>query len=255
MTRQPPLAFPRFYTILATTCALLGAAALAAPAQAAVIGFDNGYGPVAHGETYQESGFSLLFDANKPGADGTSAVGAVIDGSDPWVCEIACPVNNAGMYYGAFNDSVVWITSEGANPFRLLSLDASFIGHTTALGGYPAVSGLLSARGYFADGSYTEETLSLDGPSAAGFEFGSYGLGAFSQLEFVEIALYGYACDLSGQCNAFGTNRGQFAIDNLELVEAGDVGEVPEPATGLIFGLGLIGLAANARRRNRNAGV
>lgn len=249
MTRHSRFAPSIFGSTLAKICgAGLGAALLAAPAQAAVIGFEAGYGPVAHGESYQEAGFSLLFDANRTGAGASNAVGAIIDGSDPWLCEIACPINNAGMYYGAFNDSVVWITSQSANPFRMLGLDASFIGHTTALDGYPAVSGLLRAQGFRADGSSTLLTMNLDGPSDDGFEFGSYDFGAFGQLEFVEIALFGYVCNLSGNCTAFGTNQGQFAIDNLELVEAT---AVPEPASGLIFGLGLAGLAAAARRNRR----
>jgi len=252
MTRHARLASPTFGLTVATFCgAALGAAALAAPAQAATIGFESGYGAVAHGASYQESGFSMYFDANRTGADSSSAVGAFVDGSDPWACDMACPVNNAGMYYGAFNDSVVWITAHENNPFRMLGLDASFIGHTTELGGYPAVSGLLRAQGFRAEGSSEILTLALDGPSNSGFEFGNYGLGAFSQLAFVEVALFGFVCNLSGSCTAFGTNQGQFAIDNVNL-ELAEVADVPEPASALLFGLGLAGLAAGARRRMNN---
>ncbi|MEW7850582.1 NF038120 family PEP-CTERM protein [Massilia aurea] len=248
MTRHARLASPTFSLTFATFC---GAAALAAPAQAATIGFESGYGAVAHGESYQESGFSMYFDANRLGADSSSAVGAFVDGSDPWACDMACPVNNASRYYGAFNDSVVWITADDDNPFRMLGLDASFIGHTTELGGYPAVAGLLRAQGFHADGTSSIVTLALDGPSSGGFEFGAYGLGAFSQLAFVEIALFGFVCNLSGNCSPFGTNQGQFAIDNVNL-ELAEVADVPEPASALLFGLGLAGLAAGARRRRNN---
>jgi len=253
MIRHARLAPTTLGKTLAMLCsATLGAAVLAAPAQAATIGFENGYGAVAHGETYQESGFSLYFDANKTGADGSSGVGAFVDGSDPWACDMACPVNNSSMYYGAFNDSVVWITAEDGNPFRMLGLDASFIGNTTELGGYPAVSGLLRAQGFRADGTSSFLDLALDGPSSAGFEFGGYDFGAFSQLEFMEVALFGFVCNVSGNCTAFNTNQGQFAIDNLNL-EAGASADVPEPATALLFGLGIAGLAASARRRRSNS--
>lgn len=252
MTRHSRLALPQFVSFLATSCgALLGAAAFSAPAHAAVLGFESGYGQVAHGERYQEAGFTLDFDANKAGADSNNAVGFFVDGSDPWVCEIACPVNNPGMYYGALNDSVIWITADNQNPFRMLGLDASFIGHSTALDGYPATAGLLRAQGFAADGSSAIVTLGLDGPSDDGFEFGAYSLGAFADMEFIEIALFGFVCNTAGNCTAFGTNQGQFAIDNLELVGT-DVAEVPEPATALMVGLGLAGLAS-ARRRRQNA--
>ena len=173
MTRHARLAAFTFGSTLTRFCSAgLGVAALAAPAHAGFIGFEGGYGAVTHGETYRESGFSMQFDANRAGADDTTAVGAFVDGSDPWVCEIACPVNNPGLYYGALNDSVVWITADSADPFRLLGLDASFIGHTTALDGYPAVAGLLRAQGFRADGTFATMTMNLAGPSGDGFEFG-----------------------------------------------------------------------------------
>jgi len=253
MTRHARFALPNLGSTLAMLCGTaLGAAVLAAPAQAATIGFENGYGAVAHGETYQESGFAMRFDANKAGADGSTGVGAFVDGSDPWACDMACPVNNSSMYYGAFNDSVVWITAEGSSPFRMLGLDASFIGNTTELDGYPATSGLLRAQGFRADGTSSFLDLALDGPSSAGFEFGGYDFGAFSQLEFVEVALFGFVCNVAGNCSAFNTNQGQFAIDNLNL-ESGAAADVPEPATALLFGLGIAGLAASARRRRSNS--
>lgn len=251
MTRQPQLAVPAFGITLGKLAgAVLGAAALAAPAQAAVIGFENGYGPVAHGESYQEAGFTFGFDANRIGADDTNAVGAFVDSTDPWMCEIACPTNNPGMYYGAFNDSVVFINAGANNPFRIRNLDASFIGNSTTLSGYPTVAGLLRVQGFAADGSTAFTTLNLDGPSASGFTFGNYSLGAFGEMDFVEIALFGFTCAPTGSCSAFNSNKGQFAIDNLDLILA-DAVDVPEPATGLIFGLGLVGLVA-ARRRNNN---
>ena len=253
MIRQARLASPTLGSTLAMLCsATLGAVVLTASAQAATIGFESGYGAVAHGETYQESGFSMRFDAYNPQADSSTGVGAFVDGSDPWACDMACPVNNSSMYYGAFNDSVVWITAEDRNPFRMLGVDASFIGNTTELGGYPAISGLLRVQGFRADGTSSFINLALDGPSGAGFEFGSYDMDTFSRLEFMRIALFGFVCDAARECDSFNTNQGQFAIDNLNL-ESGPAADVPEPATALLFGLGIAGLAASARRRRNNS--
>ena len=197
------------------------------------------------GETYREAGYSMLFEAYDASAVG-SAVGAILDGTDPTACvDMACPVGNPGYYYGAFNDSIVWLSSETAGQrFNINSIAASFIGSNPSLGSYPAVSGLLRIQGWLADGSWVTQDIALNGPTGAGFDFGTYLMPtAFSSLNFVQAAMFGFTCNTTGTCNAFSTNRGQFGIDDLEVTA------VPEPATALIFGLGLAGLVAGARRR------
>lgn len=246
MNRKLHSTLPTLTRIAAT---LLAAAAFAAPAQAATIGFETGYSmPAGSGDTYVESGFKMRFEAYDVSDVGT-AVGNIIDGSDPYPCvDMACPTNNSGLYYSAINDSIVWIESATAGGlFSFNSLDASFIGADANLATYPVYPGFLRVQGFLADGSSTYEDILFGRPGAGGFRFGTYDFSElFSQTEFVAAALFAFSCDAALDCQAFGTNLGQFAIDNLDL---DSLVEVPEPASAAIFGLGLMGLIAGARRR------
>ncbi|AWL03963.1 PEP-CTERM sorting domain-containing protein [Massilia oculi] len=251
MTRKSQMALPSLTSPLAKlAAAALGAAAIAAPVQAANITFDSGAGMLfGSGDTWQESGYNMRTEAYDP-ADVGSLVGMIADSSDPGFCvAMACPVNGDGGYYGALNDSIVWLSSASAGAsFMMKSLDASFIGLDAALGGYPAISGILRMQGFLADGTYLLQDLLLDGPGSSGFEFGRYTpFETFANTAFVSVAMFGFTCNAAGNCSAFNSNRGQFAIDNLVLEDA--LAEVPEPATLALFGLGFAGLAARARRR------
>jgi len=253
MIRKSHVALPLGSTLTKILGATLATAVLAAPAQAGVIGFETGYGMAfGSGETYSEAGFDLLFEAYDYEAVG-SAVGSIIDGTDPFACvDMACPVGNDSYYYGAFNDSIIYVTSQTAGQtFNVNSFDASFIGADPNLGSYPLYAGMLRIQGWLANGQSTYINFLLDGPYSDGFNFGHYiAPSAFSSLDFVQIAIFGLACNNAGTCSPFTTNQGQFGIDNIELIAA--AAEVPEPATALIFGLGLAGMITGARRRLRS---
>jgi hypothetical protein len=223
---------------------------LAGSAQAATINFNNFFGPVAHGDYIQSSGYDLGFYSNVPGAvPGQDLVGTFIDGSTSQSCDIAaCPVNNPTTYYGALDDSYIDLTMTSGYRFTVKSFDASFIGGTPILpetAVYPAISGLLRIQGILANGGGSvTETYQLAGPSATGFNFARYNTSAaFSKLEFSEALFYGFACNSAGSCSAFSTDRGQFGIDNINV-------EVPEPASFALFGLGMAGVAFSRRRKS-----
>lgn len=251
MNRKSQLALPSLGTPLTKFLAITAAAtALAVPAHAATITFEAGAGAAyIDSEVYSESGFNFGFYS--PFADGAGTlVGVNIDGSDPsWCANMACPTGPSGAYYGALNDSVVSIWSDSTNPFRLQSFDASFIGHTSALGGYLDTVGLILVRGVTAAGDVLEEDFWLDGPGSDGFSFANFSATTMFDNAFTELLMIGFACGNDGFCRAYQSNTAQFALDNVVLISDG-AAEVPEPASGLIFGLGLLGLLARARRRS-----
>ncbi len=229
----------------ATTAALLGAAALTMPAQATEIvkiNFEGASGLVGGDDFIQQNGMTIGF-YDPYGASG-SFVGLFADGTDPQSCFAgACPVNNASTYYAALNDSYVDITNSNNFSFRVNSFDASFIGGSSVLSSYPALPGFLRIQGFFASGGSAYEDYALYAPGPGGFEFGSYNTSAaFAKNMFVEVAIFGFACNAVGSCNAFTTDRGQFALDNISLT-------VPEPSTQMMFGLGLLAMLTSVRRR------
>jgi hypothetical protein len=226
---------------------VLSAASLAAlpAAHAAVIDFENlGVGGVGHNDYFQQAGFDLAGYSNDADAVDGDLVGAINDGTDPGSCvNLMCPAN-AGHYYAGLNDGVLEITrSVPQQTFRVQSFDASFIGATVGAT-YPAVAGVLRIVGFFSDGTAAVEDYDLAGPGANGFAFAHYTTSAgFGSQQFSSIALFASSCNVGGPCTAFSNNKGQFAIDNL------NVSAVPEPSSWLMLGAGLLGLAAVRRRR------
>ena len=224
-------------------------AAAVVPAQAAIIDFEKLLGPVGHNQTMLEEGYRLTGWANLLTAVETDLVGAVLDGSDLETCvSRTCPTNNTTHYYAGLNDGLLSVQSPGVvGTVKLSSFQASYIGDNAL--SYPSVAGLIRVQGWRPNGTSLSQTFNLAGPTTGSFKFAQFTMAsAFATTSFAEIAFFGFTCAASGSCSAFSTDRGQFALDNLNVTAMVDL---PEPATGLLLGLGLIGVAASARRRRQ----
>lgn len=149
------------------------------------------------------------------------------------------PVNNPTTYYTAFDDSYLFFAKTDNSMFKIKSFDASFIG--AGLATYPSVSAVLYLAGFNGSTLVAEKQFDLAGPTNGNFNFATFDVGTFSNLEFTNVLVAAFACDAAGACNRE-TNQANFALDNV-------VTFVPEPGSFALFGLGLLGLGAVARRR------
>lgn len=244
----------KIYRYLAVVAAVVVSAGVA---RADVIDFEqpvtaNLAAPFAplftHDDLFLQGAYVLNPFSNVLGAiAGEDLVGALVNGSDLSTCfSVSCPTNNASTFYTGLNDSVLALGRLDNQLFTVNSFDAGFLGGSD-ISGLPGVSGLLRLQGITAAGGSVLETYQLAGPSGGVLSFASYATTAvFSSTQFRALYVFGFACNATGSCNAFSTDRAQFALDNLQLTS---VTAVPEPETWSLMLLGLAGVGALSRRQ------
>jgi PEP-CTERM motif len=234
--------------------AALALAATATTAHADLIDFDTvqpsdqaAFLPaVGHGDEFSSNGFWFVGHSASPYAEAGNLVGALIDGRDvASTCfGFYCPINNATTFYGALNDGVLGFGREDGTAFQLKRLQASFI--APDIDWYtPLTTLLMHFQGTKANGEVVSVDVALPRGLYGEYKFRSYRLPtAFANTDFMQMSVYGLACDNSLSCTAFNTNRAQFAVDNIEYVLTS---AVPEPSTYLMLAAGLLALAMRRR--------
>ena len=202
------------------------------------------------GDTLVQGSFAVTtFNATNSGApDHSSLVGALIDGVNN-TCDsssLSCPKNNRGAYLASANDGVPVLQKINGGIFNLISFRAAFIGDVgftnTEASGIRA--GFMRVIGVLADGSFTFADASLAGIDSSGStSFATFFLPtAMQAMNFVEVDFFGFSCNSDGSCtDAFTNNRGQFALDDVEVI--------PEPGILLLVASALGALAFTRRGR------
>ena len=212
---------------------------------------DLDYSFLGVGDSFAYHGLQLTALSGLPDAETGDLAGGIFDGQGSAMCiALQCPVdNNSHGYYAGLNDGVLLLEG-GKGGLQVQSFDASFIGafpRAREIHYYPDVAGLLEVRGFKADGSFVAERFQLAGTGPAGADFTMQHFetsAGFASQSFTELAFFAYSCNFVGDCVAFETNAGQFALDNLNL----QVSAVPEPSSWLML-LGGLGTLGFVRRR------
>lgn len=174
-----------------------------------------------------------------------SLVGALVDGSN--CLDSRCPGGDATTYLASVDDSFVFLY-DGGTGMKLSSFDAAFLGPVSS----NTTAAFLVIEADRSDGTYSSGYFSLKIGKDGSTPFSHYLIGNATMFDsgsltagdnITNVFAYTYYCDSAAGCSLGSSNKGQFGIDNINVTS------VPEPSSWLLMGLGLVGVAAQVRRR------
>jgi hypothetical protein len=228
-----------------------GSTLLALPAaQADMISFENVNSGTMGDHAFIPFGNFTVTAIDNLGPQPGDLAGAVINGVAPFCFGFSCPTA-AGNYYASLFDSTMSLASNNSASFQLKSFDASMVADAGVAG---STTGLLRVTGLLANHTTAFEDFSLNGRGAGSYAFQSFHTdAAFGAEQFISLSFSSFSCASGVPCEAVASNFGQFAVDNINIGSA-ITAAVPEPSSWLMMGLGLAGIIAAARRKQRLTG-